>query len=104
MISITLSPATTRFSKQAKKLNYLPEDWAGDKQSVKNELLELPDGDLAWQKLQGRVYGPAMLSAVTFSGLASFLTRAKCRGHTIFIVSHKTSSGIKTKLKHHCAK
>ena len=81
------------FSEQAKKLNYLPEDWVGDKLSVKNELLKLPDGDLAWQKLQGRVYGPAMLNAVTFSGLASFLTRAKCRGHTIFIVSHKTRFG-----------
>ena len=65
------------FSQQAKKLNYLPEDWAGDKQSVKNELLKLPDGGLAWQKLQGRVYGPAMLNAVTFSGLAYFLTRTK---------------------------
>ena len=81
------------FSHQTKKLNYLPEDWTGDKQSVKQELLKLPNGDLAWQKLQGRVYGPAMQNAVTFSGLASFLIRAKRRGHIIFIISHKTRFG-----------
>ncbi len=81
------------FAKQAKELEYLPEDWSGGKQSIKRELVKMPQGDRIWQRLQGRVYGPAMDSAVLFSGVASFLIRAKQKGHRLLIVSHKTKFG-----------
>lgn len=81
------------FSRQAKRLKYLPKDWSGDKQKVKYELLKMPEGELTWQRLQGQVYGPAMDSAVLFSGATSFAIRARQRGHRLFIVSHKTKYG-----------
>ena len=81
------------FTEVAKLLNYLPENWSGSKQSLKLELLKLPDGETSWQKLQGQVYGPAMDSACLFSGVSSFLIRARQRGHEVFIASHKTKYG-----------
>jgi len=81
------------FAKRAKVLGYLPGDWLGGKQSVKSELLKMPQGERNWQRLQGQVYGPTMDSAVLFSGVTSFLIRAKQKGYRIFIVSHKTKFG-----------
>jgi thiamine kinase-like enzyme len=81
------------FIEQAIRLNFLPEHWSGTKQSIKTELLKSPEGESMWQRLQGQVYGPAMRSAVLFSGVSSFLIRARQKGHKIFIASHKTKYG-----------
>ena len=89
----TLACYDSVFIEQAKRLNQLPENWSGTKQSIKTELLKAPDGQRLWQRLQGQVYGPAMESAVLFSGVSSFLIRARHRGHKVFIVSHKTKHG-----------
>lgn len=47
-------------------------------------------GELAWQKLQGRVYGPCMPEAEIMPGFKEFLFAAAEHGADIFVVSHKT--------------
>jgi len=52
-----------------------------------------PDGEFAWQRLQGHVYGNGIVGAAMFEGVDSFLRRCRAEGSTVFIVSHKTEYG-----------
>jgi hypothetical protein len=66
---------------------------AGGKAAVRAALRALPDGELAWQRLQGQVYGKGIAQAVLFDGVDDFLRQARGQGCEIFIVSHKTEFG-----------
>jgi hypothetical protein len=63
------------------------------KAAVREAIRALPDGELAWQRLQGVVYGKGVCEAVLFDGADGFLHRARKHGCEIFIVSHKTEFG-----------
>jgi hypothetical protein len=63
------------------------------KGAVREAIRALPDGELAWQRLQGVVYGKGVRDAVLFDGADRFLRRARKSGCDIFIVSHKTEFG-----------
>lgn len=63
------------------------------KTEVKESLLRQPEGDLAWQRLQGQVYGKYMDLAEIFPGFFEFLYLSKLRGHSVVIVSHKSEFG-----------
>jgi hypothetical protein len=63
------------------------------KAAVREAIRALPDGELAWQRLQGVVYGKGVRDAVLFDGAEMFLRCARERGCDIFIVSHKTEFG-----------
>jgi len=60
---------------------------------LRDTLRSLQDGDLMWQKLQGRIYGPMMSEAKLFPGVFQFMLRCKHRGYDVFIVSHKSEYG-----------
>ena len=64
-----------------------------NKRDLKLELLKQPDGDTAWQKVQGLVYGKFIDLASLYPGVYEFVLRALASGHEIFIVSHKTELG-----------
>ena len=64
-----------------------------NKRDLKLKLLKLPDGDTAWQKVQGLVYGKFIDLASLYPGVYEFVLRALASGHKIFIVSHKTELG-----------
>ena len=65
----------------------------GRKQQIR-EHPPLPDGELAWQQLQGQVYGAGIAGAALFDGVDGFLRRcAASMAITVFIVSHKTEFG-----------
>ena len=81
------------FLAAAKELNLLAPDFSGDKRAVRDAIRLLPDGELAWQRLQGFVYGQALEQAVLFEGVGAFLDRCRDEGHPVFIVSHKTEHG-----------
>jgi hypothetical protein len=68
----------------------LPAGFRGTKQAVRDAVRLLPDGELAWQRLQGHVYGQGIGAAAMFAGVDLFLRRCRREGHTVFIVSHKT--------------
>jgi hypothetical protein len=81
------------FLSAAKERGLLRSDFTGNKQEVRDAIRLLPDGEIAWQKLQGFVYGRGISGAEAFEGLTSFLKRARMVGDTLFIVSHKTEYG-----------
>jgi hypothetical protein len=71
----------------------LSPEFVGNKQAVRDAIRLLPDGELAWQQLQGYVYGKGIGRAVMFAGVDGFLRRCRAAGHGVFIVSHKTEYG-----------
>jgi hypothetical protein len=65
----------------------------GGKQAIRDRIRLLPDGEIAWQKLQGYVYGAGIGDARMCEGAECFLRRCRREGATVFIVSHKTEFG-----------
>ena len=65
----------------------------GGKQAVRDAIRLLPDGELAWQQLQGHVYGQGISKAAMFEGVHAFLRRCRREQRPILIVSHKTEYG-----------
>lgn len=74
----------------AKKQGWLDCDFIGNKKVVRDAVRMLPDGDLKWQVLQGKAYGPHMHEACLLCGVSAFLKICHKRHITVFIVSHKT--------------
>lgn len=81
------------FAAAARARGLVEEGFTGSKQAVRDTIRLLPDGELSWQKLQGHVYGRGIAGAEPYPGLAHFLERARNRGDTVLIVSHKTQYG-----------
>ena len=52
-----------------------------------------PDGELAWQRLQGQVYGAGIREAMLIDGVDQFLRRCRAQACEVVIVSHKTEFG-----------
>ncbi|MBF0189996.1 MAG: hypothetical protein HQL99_02480 [Magnetococcales bacterium] len=61
-----------------------------DKNTIRQRIRALDDGESKWQHLQAALYGPWLHAAPLRAGAGSFLLRAKERRATVFIVSHKT--------------
>ena len=53
----------------------MDERYRGHKRALRDTIRLLPDGELAWQRLQGRVYGAGMASARLIDGVDRFLTQ-----------------------------
>jgi hypothetical protein len=71
----------------------IPADFAGTKQDIRDAIRLLPDGEQAWQSLQGHVYGSGIGGARLFDGVDHFLRRCRREGVAICVVSHKTEYG-----------
>jgi hypothetical protein len=67
--------------------------FSGNKQAVRDAIRRLPDGELAWQRLQGQVYGKGIGGATMVAGVVTFLCRCRAEGATVVVVSHKTKYG-----------
>ena len=83
----------TSFLEAAKEAGYINSDFCGSKITVREVIRKQINGEIKWQKLQGIVYGKNIEKADLFVGVKRFLTRAKLRGCTCYIVSHKTVFG-----------
>src|SRR5215472_3451309 len=81
------------FHAAAKREGLITANFSGNKQSVRDAVRLLPDGELAWQRLQGHVYGRGIGEARLISGVESFLRRAQTQHCAVVIVSHKTEYG-----------
>jgi len=81
------------FLAAARARDLLSARFTGNKQAVRDAIRLLPDGELAWQRLQGYVYGKGIGGAVMFEGVDGFLRRCRAAGHGVFVVSHKTEYG-----------
>lgn len=65
-------------------------DGPRNKRAIRDAIRRLPDGEIAWQKVQAEVYGPRMQEAELIEGVASFFARCRRDGIEVHIVSHKT--------------
>jgi hypothetical protein len=81
------------FLAAARERNLVSCEFVGNKQAVRDAIRLLPDGELAWQQLQGHVYGKGIGKAVMLEGADAFLRRCRAAGHGVFVVSHKTEYG-----------
>ncbi len=81
------------FRAAAKAQGLVDADFAGSKQAVRDTIRRLPDGELAWQRLQGQVYGKGIGGAKMVAGVAPFLRRARAEDCAVVVVSHKTEYG-----------
>lgn len=81
------------FRAYARERGLVDADFRGGKDEVRDKIRVADDGELAWQKLQGAVYGRGVADAVLFAGADQFLLKARAQGREIVIVSHKTVFG-----------
>jgi hypothetical protein len=81
------------FLTAAKERGLVDQEFRGGKETIREALRLMPDGENAWQSLQGYVYGKRITDAVMFEGFAAFLRLCRAQGHRISIVSHKTEYG-----------
>jgi hypothetical protein len=81
------------FRTAAKKGGLIAADFSGSKQAVRDAIRLLPDGELAWQRLQGQVYGKGIAGATLVAGVEAFLRRCRIEGCAVAVVSHKTEYG-----------
>lgn len=81
------------FCATAKRRALIGAEFFGSKQAVRDAVRLLPDGELAWMRLQGEVYGKGIGGANMIAGVDAFLRRCNAEGCTVVVVSHKTQYG-----------
>src|ERR1700687_4382776 len=81
------------FRSVAKRCGLIDPEFSGSKQAVRDAIRLLPDGELAWQRLQGQVYGKGIAGAKMVPGVEAFLRHCRAEGCTVAVVSHKTEYG-----------
>ena len=59
------------FRAEACARGLIDPNFAGTKQEIRDRIRLLPDGEIAWQQLQGYVYGRGIASARMFDGAAN---------------------------------
>ena len=89
----TIIDYTEAFLFGARQLQLIPEKWKGQKIELKHFVQSHSEGELNWQRLQGKVYGQWILHAKLYSGVFRFLWRCRQRGWETIVVSHKTEHG-----------
>ena len=58
--------------------------------AVREAARHSPEGDIAWQRLQGQAYGPRIQEATPAPGALAFLAQCRKTGLAVHIISHKT--------------
>jgi hypothetical protein len=81
------------FSAAARQRGLIREGWAAAKSEIRDYLRAQPGGEVAWQGLQGFVYGKGIGDAKIFSGVRDFLAACRLANTSVYIVSHKTRYG-----------
>jgi Phosphotransferase enzyme family len=89
----TLACYDATFIRLAREMGLPVDSAVTSKRGVKPLVQASRDGELAWQRMQGQVYGRLMQGAALFPGVMEFLQLARQRGHEVVIVSHKTEFG-----------
>ncbi|NBU98384.1 MAG: phosphotransferase enzyme domain protein, partial [Spirochaetia bacterium] len=89
----TIANYDSVFTFIGKEKNIISDDWSGNKKELRNLIRSRENGDIEWQKIQGKVYGKFMHKAELFHGFSEFLILCRLRNIKIYIVSHKTEYG-----------
>lgn len=80
------------FCELAKEWQLVDSDYQSSKQSLRDTIRTLENGELIWQRLQGKVYGEHIEKAELFEGFKEFISTAN-QYADLFIISHKTEFG-----------
>lgn len=78
------------FHALAREQGLIPTGTPRTKTAVRDAVRSGSGGELAWQRLQARVYGPEINRAAPAKGVREFLARCREEGLTVHVVSHKT--------------
>ena len=89
----TIACYSATFIRLAREMGLPLEPADNAKVAVKRLVLASPEGEPAWQRMQGQAYGRLMSGAHLYPGVMEFLHLARQRGHEVVIVSHKTEFG-----------
>ena len=81
------------FSAAAQQRGLIRDGWAATKSEIRDYLRSNPGGEVAWQGLQGWVYGKGIGDAEIFFGVRDFLAACRLAKASVYIVSHKTKFG-----------
>lgn len=81
------------FAAVARQRGLVPEGWDGLKTDLRDYLRSRAGGELAWQGLQGFVYGKGIGGAEIYPGVREFLSACRTAGASVYVVSHKTRFG-----------
>src|SRR5579862_6408195 len=82
------------FCDLAKAWGLVDNNYQDTKKELKDKIQALPEGDLVWQRLQGKTYGEFISGAQLFAGFKEFITLCNANKQIeLFIVSHKTEFG-----------
>ncbi|WP_247967842.1 hypothetical protein [Bradyrhizobium sp. 195] len=81
------------FAAVARQRGLVPEGWVGLKTELRDLLRSRAGGELAWQGLQGFVYGKGIGGAEIYAGVREFLASCREASASVYIVSHKTQFG-----------
>jgi len=81
------------FSAAAQQRGLIRDGWVAAKSDIRDYLRSQPGGEVAWQGLQGWVYGKGIRDAEIFPGVGDFLAACRLANASIYIVSHKTKYG-----------
>jgi hypothetical protein len=81
------------FSAAAQQRGLIRDGWMAAKSEIRDYLRSQPGGEVAWQGLQGWVYGKGIGGAEIFTGVRDFLAACRRASAEVFIVSHKTRYG-----------
>ena len=81
------------FKKCGERLDLLPASINPNRLEIREYIRKQINGEKAWQKLQGQVYGVGLSNAKLFPGVYRFLWRCRQRGVFVEVISHKTEYG-----------
>lgn len=76
--------------RQALDRGWIAPGAPASKQSVRDAVRLLTDGEAKWQQLQAYIYGPGMACAEPSAGVKPFLEACQAHAVQLYVVSHKT--------------
>ena len=78
------------FHRLALEAGLIGTDFPAAKRAIRDAVRRSPQGEAAWQALQGQAYGPRMGEAQAAPGARAFLDRCRETGTPALVISHKT--------------
>lgn len=78
------------FQRLAVEARLVPAGVPLTQKEIREAARQSPEGDLAWQRLQGQAYGPGIQEARPAEGVQAFLARCHAAAVEVHIISHKT--------------
>lgn len=76
--------------KTALEWGFIKPELNKNKREIRDQIRQLLNGEMVWQKIQAYVYGKVMNEAVLVEGVKEFFHVCKNAGIPTFIISHKT--------------